>query len=115
MFQAIGAFVSRFWLISLALWIIALGLGWTLAPTWNDTAVSGEVQALPSDAPSVVADNRYQEAFPDSYSPSNIVLVFTRDGGEINEGDLNFIDGDLNRRVIAKALTMENSPVLNWY
>ena len=91
MFRFLGNMVARFWPIALATWILLLVLSWMVAPDWNAVTQSGEVASLPADSPSCRSEELFRDAFPDQHAGSNIVLVITRDGKELQDQDRKFI------------------------
>ena len=99
MFSVLGKLVVRFWPIVLAAWGVALVLCWLLAPAWDTVADLSEVASLPADTPSRHADQLLQEAFPENFAGSSIVLVAWRDASALNKADRKFVE-----RVVAPRL-----------
>jgi RND superfamily putative drug exporter len=90
-FSWLGKIVVRYWPAILAVWVVAVVIGWTKAPAWDNVTRSGEVGFLPKEAPSRRADELFRQAFELQYSASNIALVFARADNELKEGDRDFI------------------------
>src|SRR5947209_7025940 len=78
MFRVLGKFVTRFWPLLLAGWILLLVGTWQVAPPWAEVAQDREFGFLPESAPSRQSEAAFQKAFPDDRLASNIVLVLTR-------------------------------------
>ncbi len=87
MLQLLGSWVSRYWYVVLAAWLLALGICWWAAPPWTEVAQDREFAFLPAHVPSRIAEDMYDKAFPDDHLASNIVLVLHRD--EVNKSTLN--------------------------
>src|SRR5262249_44102644 len=51
--------------------------------------------------------------FPDEYSPSSVVLVFTRAESDLTPDDLDFIDGEVKQRIIRNAPPEDVNPIVN--
>src|SRR5262249_53280470 len=96
----LGNIVTRFWAVWSVVWVLGLALAWILAPSWEDVAEFGEVASLPPNSPSVLADQLYAQAFQDEYSPSSVVLVFSRDESELTGQDFDLIDPEIRQRII---------------
>ncbi|MBI3409932.1 MAG: MMPL family transporter [Planctomycetes bacterium] len=111
MFQVLGNVVARFWPIWLALWVLALALAWRFAPSWQTVVDFGEVGSLPPRSPSVRGDRLCQEAFPNDYAPSSIVLVFTRADGEVGEKDFEFTKRELTER-LSRSISTEQKDLI---
>lgn len=97
MLHPFGKFVSRFWYLMLAGWILVLAVCWAAAPPWDEVAQDREFAFLPADAPSRRAEDMYAKAFPDDKLASNVVLILHRSGSEGNQldKDLKFIEDTL--------------------
>ncbi|MDB5312008.1 MAG: hypothetical protein JWO38_6210 [Gemmataceae bacterium] len=104
MFRALGKAVSRFWPVLLVVWL-ALLAGSLYAPRWDTLVKSGEGEALPQNSPSRRADQLFRTAFPSDYAASSIVLVLSREEGELRDEDRRFIDHQLTPQVKAIADT----------
>lgn len=105
MFEQLGKIVARHWLLVIVAWVsLALVLhgvpawGWRgLAPVWDDVTLDGDFAYLPSNRPSIVGQRLMVEAFPDSRSESQIVLVIRRTAGISTKFD-RFVAYDVARR-----------------
>lgn len=110
MFRLLGILVARHWPWLLAVWGLVLALCWLLAPSWDSVTPVGEIRFLPTDAPSVRADRLYRQAFPLAYSPSNVVLVFSREDGPLRREDFDFFKTRLIK-ALGPIGAKEDSPV----
>ena len=91
MFSKLGEFVVRAWPAVLIAWVAAVVCASIAAPGLERVAETEEFAFLPTDSPSHLAENLFRQAFPNSYCPSRIVIVATREGG-LTEEDLEFLD-----------------------
>jgi len=88
MFAFIGRFVDRYRVWVLAGWIAAAVAITLLAPNLNDVTSNEEGDFLPSDASSVVAQQRIEKNFPDFTKGVTAVLVFDAGpGGKITRSE----------------------------
>ena len=99
MFRLLGNLTARLpvAIALIATWIVALIVVGRLAPDWDGVTKSGEVAFLPADAPSVLADAGYADAFPLQYSASNIAIVLSRGDGELTDADRKFVSAKLKK------------------
>jgi len=117
MLYRFGNFVSRFWYLILASWLLLLAACWWAAPPWNDVAQDREFAFLPPDAPSRRAEDIFAKAFPDDKVASNVVLILHRansEGTQLDK-DLKFIEDTLEpglRQIAASegGLAIESAP-----
>src|SRR5258708_10367586 len=92
MFAAIGGFLNRTWIAVLAFWIILAVALHAAGPDWGSIAQDGEFSFLPSDSPSRRADKLFQQAFPHDLLASSIVIVVSRERGQVlGDDDKQFI------------------------
>ncbi len=81
MFNSLGRFVIRFkWPIVLV-WAAAAVWMATMAPSLADYSVSETSDLLPRNAPSIIAQTKLAEAFPDEANLGTAIAVFERAGG----------------------------------
>jgi RND superfamily putative drug exporter len=99
MFHVLGKVVVRFWPALLVAWTVLLGVTWWLAPHWQDVVETREIASLPADAPSRRSGHLLEEAFPREAAGSAIVVVVTREDGELQGDDRDFIELTLTDRV----------------
>lgn len=92
MYHRLGNFVSRHWLAVLLAWLMLVVALWLVAPPWDVVARDGDLAFLPADRPSIVGEKLLAEAFPQARASSQIVLVFARDGEELQPVDYIFAD-----------------------
>lgn len=92
MYLRLGNIVSRYWWLTILIWIgivVSLRL---VAPSWDDITRDGDLAFLPSDMPSVVGENLKLAAFPENRANSQIVLIFSREGRPLAQADLKASD-----------------------
>lgn len=92
MFLRLGNVVSRYWWLTLILWLgVVIGLR-IVAPRWDDITKDGDLAFLPDEMPSAVGERLKIEAFPENRSQSQIVVLFSREGGPLFQADLKRLD-----------------------
>ena len=91
MFAKLGEFVVRAWPAVLIAWVAAVVCASLTAPKLESVAETEEFAFLPTNSPSHLAETLFKTAFPDSYCPSRIVIVASRESG-LTEEDLEFLD-----------------------
>jgi RND superfamily putative drug exporter len=79
MFQALGNFVSRRWLMLLIGWSAAFVVFWWVAPPWSQLAEDVQFGLLPENVPSRAGEAFFKKAFPLEQIGSNVVLLIERD------------------------------------
>lgn len=90
MFALLGNWVNRYWLAILIFWgALAIGLK-VVAPSWDQVALDGDFDYLPSEATSRRGITLLQNAFPDEKAKSQIVLVFARPDKPLTKPDRQF-------------------------
>lgn len=85
----------RAWPAVLIAWVVAVVCASIAAPPLERVAETEEFAFLPADSPSHLAEQLFRKAFPDSYCPSRIVIVATRDTG-ITPQDEDFLDDSVD-------------------
>ena len=92
MFDRLGTFVSRRWLLVLLGWVaLAALIGWT-APRWEDVTHDGDFAYLPAEMTSVRGNALLKKNFTASSFKSQIVLVLSRGDGELRSADYEVAD-----------------------
>jgi len=92
MFLRLGNAVSRYWWLTILIWFgVVIGLR-LVAPSWDDITRDGDLVFLPSDMPSAIGERLQLAAFPENRAQSQIVLIFSRDGGQLAQADLKASD-----------------------
>lgn len=91
MFAKLGEFVVRAWPAVLIAWLTALACALLAAPSLERVAQTEEFAFLPKESSSHLAESLFRTAFPESYTPSRIVIIASRPGGLTKE-DLEFLD-----------------------
>lgn len=91
MYEKLGSFVSRRWVLVIGLWIVMAlmiapmfqrkVLGFKFTPTWDEVTKDGDLAYLPARMTSVRGQLLYGEAFPDNKSRSEIVVILERNEG----------------------------------
>ena len=91
MFAKLGEFVVRAWPAVLIAWLTALACALLAAPSLERVAQTEEFAFLPKESSSHLAESLFRTAFPESYTPSRIVIIASRPGG-LTKDDLEFLD-----------------------
>lgn len=93
-FERIGHVATRFRIPILLVWIAVAAIISLLAPNIDDVASSDQADFLPDNAPFAHAEKVYQATFPDSFAPSNTVIVIdaTEGGGVFDSQAAAFAD-----------------------
>ena len=92
MFERLGKFVSRFWVLVLLAWVgLAVGLH-AVAPRWKSITQDGDLAYLPERMPSVRGERLLTAAFPDQKAKSQIALVTERVDGPLTADDYEVAD-----------------------
>ncbi len=91
MFEALGSKTYRWRFLIVAAWILAIVASARLAPSLAGKAASDQSAFLPPSAPSMLANDAIEQAFPGSTSTSSATLTFSRDSG-LTDADLVYID-----------------------
>lgn len=81
MFAHLARFVNRFRIPIIVAWIALAVVVTLVAPNIDAVASSDQADFLPASAPFIHANQVYQETFPETYFPSNTVIVF--DAGRV--------------------------------
>jgi RND superfamily putative drug exporter len=106
LFQHLGNFVARHWLLVILAWAgLATGLH-CLAPAWDSVTNDGDLAYLPEQMTSVRAERLIAEAFPDVTSKSQIVLIASR-----RDGPLTVDDEQLLGDIAGKLATTPGLPI----
>ena len=87
MFDRLGTFVSRRWLLVLLGWAALVAMAGWIAPHWDDVTHDGDFAYLPSDMTSVRGNVLLKKNFPASSFKSQIVLVLSRPEGKLRSAD----------------------------
>ncbi|MEE8450403.1 MAG: MMPL family transporter, partial [Thermoguttaceae bacterium] len=87
MFDRLGAFVARHWLLVLLTWAALVGGIRLVAPHWDEITHDGDFAYLPDDMTSVAGQKLLNSAFPEILSKSQVVLVVSRADGELQGAD----------------------------
>lgn len=100
MFRLLGNWVNRYWLAILLFWGVLTIVLKLVAPSWDQVALDGDFDYLPSESTSRRGIVLLQEAFPDEQAKSQIVLVFARPDKPLTKPDRQFaidVAGQLSR------------------
>jgi putative drug exporter of the RND superfamily len=97
MFNRLGEFISRHWLLTIALWAVFAVVLHGVAPRWNDVTHDGDLAYLPDRMPSVQGERLLAEAFPKQLAKSQIAVVLERRTGALEPPDFQLAD-QLNDR-----------------
>ncbi|MEM8865951.1 MAG: MMPL family transporter [Planctomycetota bacterium] len=82
--------VNRFWWLLLIGWVVLAGVLHLVAPAWESVALDGDLDYLPYESPSLVANRLLREAFPDARTKSQAVLIFARSDERLTVEDRQF-------------------------
>lgn len=81
MFARLGHIVTRFRIPIIVAWIAVAVVVTLVAPNIDEVASSDQADFLPSSAPFIHADEVYKDTFPDTYFPTNTVVVIDASAG----------------------------------
>ena len=82
--------VNDHWLWLLVAWLLLAGGLKLVAPRWEDVALDGDLDYLPTNSQSIQANKLLREAFPDALDKSQAVLIFARDEDKLTVEDRQF-------------------------
>ncbi len=91
MFEALGSKTYKLRFLIVVVWVLAVIASVKLAPSLAGEAASDQSAFLPPDAPSMLANDAIEKAFPGSTSSSSATLTFSRDSG-LTASDIAYID-----------------------
>jgi uncharacterized membrane protein YdfJ with MMPL/SSD domain len=92
MYERLGSFVSRHWVLAIVGWgAVALGLH-LAAPEWQSVARDGDLAYLPDEMTSVQAERLLARAFPQHQGRSQFVLVCAREEGRLEPSDRDLVE-----------------------
>lgn len=97
MFQRLGNFVSRYWLLTILSWIVLVALVRMNTPKWDDVTHDGDLAYMPAQMPSVQGEQLLEQAFPDGRSKSEAVVVFAREDRPVDAEDLEVVKSFVSR------------------
>ncbi len=90
MFEGLGSRTYRYRYLIVAAWIVAAVFAVKLAPSLASQGATDQASFLPSFAPSVLARDAVEQAFPGATSPSAATISFSRDAG-LTEADRAYL------------------------
>lgn len=88
MFDHLGRFVTRHWLLVILFWIAAIVAIGAIAPRWDDITYDGDLAYLPARMTSVRGEKLLAQAFPDSLARSTMAIIVERPDGPLTQDDL---------------------------
>lgn len=88
MFQRLGEIVSRYWLVTIVIWIVLVIVVRRNTPSWDDVTHDGDLAYMPAYMPSVQGEQLLEQAFPDGRSKSEAIIILSREDREIDLLDL---------------------------
>jgi RND superfamily putative drug exporter len=91
MSKCLGDFVSRYWCLVVVFWIALVAITLRNAPRWDDVTNDGDLAYMPVEMPSVRGEHLLEQAFPDDRSRSEMVLIVSREQGELTEQDQQIV------------------------
>ncbi|MCX7912095.1 MAG: MMPL family transporter [Dehalococcoidales bacterium] len=89
MFAKLGAFVVKYRVWFIMVWVVAAVLMYLFAPSLNEVGTLKESAFLPKDSESLRARELIEEYFPHSKAVSTVTLVFHNPGG-LSEADMTY-------------------------
>ncbi len=98
MFLRLGNFVSRYWLLVLTAWLIAIIVLRSVSPVWEEITEDGDFAYLPAGMPSVVGEELLSRGFPHNRAKSQIAFFAIRDAEPLDQEDWS-VAYDLARRL----------------
>ena len=87
MFQQLGNFVSRYWLLTILFWIGLVVAVRMNAPSWDSVTHDGDFEYMPAGMPSVEGEQLMQAAFPNRRSKSDAVIIVAREDRDLDKED----------------------------
>ena len=87
MFQRLGDFVSRYWLLTILFWVVLIVAVRRNTPKWDDVTHDGDLAYMPAHMPSVQGEQLLERAFPDGRSKSVAVVVLACEGDDTQKID----------------------------
>ncbi|WP_435017039.1 MMPL family transporter [Tundrisphaera sp. TA3] len=91
MFKSLADLVTRRgWLVVL-IWLIAVGILYRFAPSWETVSKDDDVSFFPAGYPSVVGQSLLKRGFPGEVASSQAVIVTAREDGPLSQDDFRFI------------------------
>ena len=114
-FRPLGQAIAHYWPALVLVWVVALVAVTMLAPSWDSVVEDGEFAFLPDDAPSLLGEGVYADAFSRNFWGSSIIVVARRDSrpqglvepaDDPDHNDRQFIAEVLEPRL--RALALEN-------
>ena len=97
MFDRLGQFISKNWLLVIIVWLIVVVGVRRTAPRWDDVTYDGDLAYMPAYMSSVKGERLLDDAFPNGRSKSEIVVVFARQDGPLETEDLEVADSFAGR------------------
>jgi RND superfamily putative drug exporter len=99
MYQRLGAFIARYWVLVVLAWAaLAFGID-RIAPRWDDVTLDGDLAYMPDRMTSVRGERLFRRAFPQRISKSEMALVIERPDGPLSAVDLWAVDALASRFV----------------
>lgn len=97
MFQQLGNFVSRYWLLTILFWIVVVVAARMSAPRWDDVTHDGDFEYMPPTMASVQGEQLLQQAFPNGRSKSDVVIILAREDRALDENDYKIVRSLVSR------------------
>lgn len=96
-FDRLGSFVARHWVLVLVVWIAAaVGID-TVAPRWDRITHDGDFAYLPQRMTSVRGRQLLDRAFPDALAKSQLAIVVSRGDDKLQPADFEVADRLVDR------------------
>ena len=97
MFQRLGNFVSRYWLLTILFWIALVVAVRMNTPRWDSVTHDGDFEYMPAHMPSVQGEQLMRAAFPNGRSKSDAVIILARDDRKLDAADYNVVRSMVSR------------------
>ncbi len=98
MFARLAYFVTRRWVLVVAIWFIAVAVVRLYAPRWESVTHDGDFAYLPPNVPSAVGEQWMTEAFPRQRGRSQVVVAIARRDAAMTNDDIH-VAYDVARRL----------------
>jgi len=109
-FEALGSKTYKFRYLIVVVWILAMVASAKLAPSLAGRAASDQAAFLPANAPSMLANDALEKAFPGATATSTATLTFSRNTG-LTDADRAYLDATATWTTSADAPTELRSAV----
>lgn len=88
MFEKLGRFIARRWIVVILFWVVLVVGVRMAAPRWEEVTHDGDFAYLPDSMPSVVGQELLSSSFPHDRAKSQIVIVLARPAEVLDKDDV---------------------------